>query len=260
MNAAHYDGGLPILAELAEAFERELQSPPAPPGVRCAGDEPSPRAPKPPAQSSSRLGWPVRVTRRALVLVALVSLVGASALAGRFVSGGGSQEPGSRPAPLSAGGSGRERWQLEAYRHGGAVCHALFVADTVASACTSTLEPTSVQVISALSPTRRFVAGIAGAGVGQVLVRVGRAALALPTYPPPAAAGAHRAELPVGLRWFVAILPAAGGVTNAAPALLTPRDRRGRGLGGAVLDCSLGASSALCRQAASHIAAGSGAG
>jgi hypothetical protein len=235
-----HDPELPILSELEAELEREL------------------RALLPPARASRdrRLRQPARVTRRALVLVALFSLVGASALAGRAVFAP-SPEPSTAPALLSAGGHPPEQWRLEAYLHGGSTCYALFVADTVSSACGAPPGRVGVLVTSAVSPTQRFVAGLAGADVHQVRVRVGRQTLTVLTRRPPQAAGARRAQLPAHLRWFLAILPGNTPARNA-PARVTPRDEAGHPLGPPVLDCSLGAASIACQRAASRIAGPSG--
>jgi hypothetical protein len=237
---AVHDPELPILAELEAELERELRALGQPAG---------------PALRAIPLRTPARVARRALVLVALLSLVGGSAVAGRAVLAGSPRAPSSGPALLSSGGQGADHWQLEAYLHEGSVCYAMFVADTASSAC-GTPGGKEVRATSALSPTRRFVAGIAGAGVTHVLVRVGHRDLLIATHAP---AGAHRAKLSPGLRWFLASLAGAG--ARQGPARVTPLDRAGRRVGPAVLDCSLGAGSPLCQEAAERISGvGSGSG
>ena len=239
-----HDPTLAILVELEAELARELE----------ATAFPAARA----YRGRGRLRAPALVVRRALVLVALVSLVGASALAGRAVIDPARPAPSSGPAPLAGGGSG-EPWQLEEYLHDGALCYALFVAGSATSACVERpVYELTVHAISALSSARRFVVGITGERVRQVLVRVGHRALVRPTHPLAPATRAHaHVGLPAGQRWFVAILPGEDR-TQAAPALVTPRDGRGGALAAATLDCSLGAQSAICRRAAAHLAAGAG--
>jgi hypothetical protein len=231
-----YDSELPILAELEAELELELE-------LNALSQPPRP------ASHKTRLSTSARITRRALLLVALISLAGGSALAGRDVLAG-SPASGSEPALLSSGGHGADRWQLEAYVYEGSICYALFVADTASSACGAP-SGEGVRAMSALSSTRRFVVGLAGAGVTQVLVRVGRRELLLATSALSQAPGARRAKLTAGLRWFLARLP--GGAARQTPARVVPRDGAGRPVGPAVLDCSLGAGSSLCQQAAGRI-------
>jgi hypothetical protein len=240
-----HDPELAILSELEADFARELRE-------LASG---STRA-----RQAERLRQPARITRRALVLVALLSLVGASALAARSVFEGAPRAPAAAgPVLLSAGGSGSDRWQLETYPHDRSTCYALFVAGTVASACGA---PGSreVRVTSAIDPTTRFVAGLAGDGVAEVSMRVGHQALVVPTRPPPATAtgassgASSRSVTPfVPPRWFLVMLPAVA-AAREAPASLIPRGARGEQLGPFVLDCSLGGASAACRRAAARIA------
>jgi hypothetical protein len=244
--APPYDPQLRILGELEAEFGRELQ------GLASKGS-PARRTQR---QRMQRLRLPARVTRRALVLVALLSLVGASALAGRSVLEG-SHEPASGPVLLSSGESGSERWQFEAYPHAGSVCYALFVAETVSSACGTAPDKSGLRAASAVGSNVRFVAGLAGAGVAQVSLRVGRHTLTVSTHPPPARAAAARSVKPfLAPRWFLAMLPGEP-ATRTAAARLTPRDGAGRSLGPTVLDCSLGGASLACRRAAAHIAGNS---
>jgi hypothetical protein len=230
---------LPILEELEAQLELELRAlaqPPAPQVAKLA-------APR-----------PARVARRALLLVALVSLVGASALAGRSVFAG-SRKPSSGLALLAAGGHGPDSWQLQAYLHEGSVCYALFVAGSASSACGAPAAA-GVRAQSALSPDRRFVAGLAGADVTKVQVRVAGRTMLVSTEPVVSAPGAARAKLPSGVRWFVTSL--AGGAARQAPAWIAPRDRAGRAVGASVLDCSLGGSNVLCQRTAGELSGGAG--
>jgi hypothetical protein len=239
----HYDPELPILEELETELQRELRTLGLAPVGRSVG--------------GGGLGGPVRVTRRALLLVALVSLVGGSALAGRSVLTRSHSPKPSGPALLAFGRQGPDNWQLEAYLYGGSTCYALFVVDAVSSACGRPPNSTGVRVTSALSATRRFVAGLTGAAVEQVLVHAGGSVLILPTHSLPNTSDGRRAGLRIGLRWFVAILPY-DARTRGAPARVTPLDADARPLGQPVLDCSLSAANAICRRAADALAEGVG--
>ncbi|MCL2769775.1 MAG: hypothetical protein FWD42_06640 [Solirubrobacterales bacterium] len=270
---APYDSELPILAELESEYRTELLSVEIwagrPARTVAAPHHPAARAARRRDAPHRELA-PARITRRALLLVALVSLVGASALAGTAVFGGahhpsaGAEESGAstNPVLLDTGGTSVERWQLQSYNRGGTTCYALFIAETLASACAAAPARAGVLVGSALGPTRRLVAGLAGPGVAQVLVRVGGHTSAVPTHPLPRTAGgaagaagarARGSRLPPGVLWFVASFPGESSL-HAAPAHVTPRDADGRALGPATLDCSLGGTSPACRRAAANIA------
>lgn len=269
---AGYDPELPILAELESEYRRELTK------LR-----PVPRQRRGPHRELA----PGRITRRALLLVALVSLVGASALAGSGVFSGANHRSaatqssgsgsGAGPVLLSAGGAAGEHWLLQAYTHGASTCYALFVAETATSDCAAPPTGAAVRVSSALGPEHRLVAGIAGPEVAQVLVRVGAHTMVLPTYPLPrtaaaaaaAAAGgtpahvsAHAdttgaARLPADLRWLLAVFPGESPL-HAAPAHVTPLNTAGHAVGPSTLDCSLGANNPACQRAAASIATGAG--
>ncbi|HVR05058.1 MAG TPA: hypothetical protein VMS02_03380 [Solirubrobacteraceae bacterium] len=279
---AGYDLQLPILAELEAAFVAEARALAG--AGEGAGDIGTPRdvhaeAAQPevfgahtekaagghlPAGRGRRRGThhrqvaAGRVTRRALILVALLSLVGASALAGSSVLDDSHPRPPSGgPVSLTVGGSGAERWQLQAYTHGDASCYALFVAETVTSACGAPPPGAGLLVSSALGPDNRFVAGLAGHAVRRVLVRVGAGTRLAPTAPVTRRSGAG---LPAGLRWFLAVLPADSAGARSTPARVTPLDAAGRPLARATLDCSVGAGGRACQAAAARVAGGFGGG
>lgn len=199
----------------------------------------------------------VRITRRALVLVVLVSLVGSSALAASVVlSGSAKPKAPSKAAPvtLAAGAAGGQRWQLETYLYDGARCYAIFDGATVASRCGSPPPANDVGAVSALSASSRLVAGLAGARVASVRVRVGGISRTVATRPAGAGESAN-GRLPAGLRWFAAVLPSDVNEDDAEPAQVTPLGGSGRQTAAPALDCSLGGASALCRSAAERIAA-----
>lgn len=251
---AGYDPELPILAELESAYRRELTTQLRPAARRRRGPH--------------RELAPGRITRRALLLVGLVSLVGASALAGSGVLGGAGRGAGRRsaargsgagsgsgagPVLLSSGDAGGEHWLLHAYTRGASTCYAMFIAETAASSCAAPPGGAGVRVTSALGAEHRLLAGLTGPGAARALVRVGARAEIVPTHPLPRAATATAARLPAGVRWFVAVFPGESSL-HAAPAHVTPLGAAGRPTGPTALDCSLGANNPACERAAASIA------
>jgi hypothetical protein len=235
-NPGAHDPALPILRELEEELRTQL---------RCLD-----AAPAGPTRGTRGVVRPVLVTRRALLLVALVSLVGASALAARAVIGGGAApKPSAKPTELASAGVGAEAWQLQAYEYGGATCYALFVEETATSACGAPGRR-GVRVVSALSARARVVAGLAGTAVRRVRVRVGTRIVFTSTQAE--TKRAERVGLPKGLRWFVVTFPDS---LRTAPARVTPLGANGHALGPVALDCSLGGANAACRGQAAHAAA-----
>jgi hypothetical protein len=187
-----------------------------------------------------------RVLRRAAVALVLICLVGTVALAARSGPGGGPAAD-TRPVELGAGRTGGETWRLSAYRHHRRLCVMLAVGGGVTSDCGPALGPHAVRATSLLSPARRYVAGLAGPRVAQVLVRVGGGRVVAPT---------HR-DRASGRRWFVVAL-AAGPAAHGVPATVVPRDRAGRALGPAALDCSLGVVGSACERVAEQRALAGG--
>lgn len=259
-----HDSQLPILLELEAEFDRELralypQSDREDVRRRMALPAHIARRMSTPARATRRVLAPARVTRRALVLVALVSLVGASALAARSVLGG-SHRASSAPELLAAGGPNAERWQLQSYLYEGSLCYSLFVVRSLSSVCGAPGE-TGVRVSSILGPTRRFVVGLAGARVAWLRVRIGARTLLVATHPVPQTPGSHPATqardhgpaTPApSIRWFIASLSSAA--ARSAPALLIPLDGARRPVGSPLLDCDLGGASGLCQSAAAKLA------
>jgi hypothetical protein len=231
------DPELGILRELESELLRELAS---------ASDEPSEAK-----QSLRRQS--VRVTRRALMLVALVSLLGSSALAASLVLGKAKQT-NMHPTVLSAGHAGGQRWQLEAYVFHAANCYALFAGQTESSRCIRAPGGSSVSAVSALLSGKRLIAGLAGAGTEQVHVQVAGDTTVVAAHPL-SESSTRSAGVRSGLRWFVAVLPSNVTVDDASPALVVGQSAGGE-RGEPTLDCSLGGSSAACRRAAERIADG----
>lgn len=237
------DPELGILRELEAELMQALFPPARTPAVPSQPPKPSVRRLR--RQSA-------RVTRRALVLVALVSLVGSSALATSVVLIG-SRKVKATPTTLSSGMDDGQHWQLETYSYNGADCYALFAAGTVASKCGFDPAFRGVGTISALAGSSRLVAGIVGADVMRVRVRVKDHVTTLPTHLRPA-----NTNLPAGSRWFLAKLPSEGNADDAAPAQITPLGHSDRQVGASALDCTLGATSTICQRAAERLAARDG--
>ncbi|HXC46486.1 MAG TPA: hypothetical protein VNU24_07765 [Solirubrobacteraceae bacterium] len=230
-----HDPELGILRELEVEFERELALiAPARPRVRW------------------RDRVTVRVTRRALVLVGLVCLVGGSALAGRSVLAG-SPQTNSPPTLLASGGRGLESWQFETYEYRGASCYVLFADSTATSRCQAAPGKSDIDAVSASDSSERFVVGLAGAGVATVLIEVGKHRVLTRTHVPRTKMSGTK--LGSELRWFVAIVPGKASAATSPPASITPRASDGRPLGPQLLDCSLGGASQACLNAARRVAA-----
>jgi len=234
--APTYDPELDILRELEAEFERELTL------IARA---------RPRARWRDRVS--VRVTRRALVLVGLVCLIGASALAGHSVLSGSPQKT-SPPTLLASGGSGLTSWQLESYVYRGTSCYALFAGGTVASKCQATPGRDGVNALSAVDPNERLVAGLAGNRVATVLIEVGKHRILDTTQSQ--RSGTRAVGLAHQMRWFVAIIPSKTSAAASPPARLTPRAPDGRSLGPPILDCSLGGTSQMCAREADRVATG----
>jgi len=189
----------------------------------------------------------VRMARRSLTLVALLCLIGASAYgAGRIFSGGAPSPAAvtqSAFVRVAGGDSGPDRWSLRVYLRGDELCRVLVVADAESSRCSAPPDSHSLGVTSVVSPTRRYVYGIAGVAVARVSVHAGSAHASAPTRPLGAAAAA------VGLsrreRWFVVILPRPVGEPDPS-ATVQAVDAAGNPLGAPVSDCAEGTETQRC--------------
>lgn len=191
---------------------------------------------------ASRLGPAgARVARRSLTLLALFSLIGASAFgAGRIFSGGAPDPAAVRQSEfvtVAAGYAGRDHWSLRVYTRGAELCRVLSVGETESSRCSAATGGHSLGATSALSSTRRYLFGISGASIAAVSIRAsgGSSARRVPTHPLPAL-GASRARLGAGERWYLAVL--ARPVGEPDPALrIQGLDRGGRPVGASIVDC-----------------------
>lgn len=201
-----YDAGLPVLAELEadvrHAAEAALGRPGR--GRRAPGSRP-----------------PARVVRRALVLVALALLVGATALAatGSLDAGGGDRAVRGAARDVAHGVAGGEPYRLVLHRAGRALCRDLVAPTELAGRCGRAPRAGEVEASSLLAGRARLVFGVAGPRARAVGVRVGDRRRLLTT----ARLGRDTTEalgLPPGLRVFVTAFPATGGSLSQPPAFV----------------------------------------
>lgn len=126
-----------------------------------------------------------RLSRRTAALVAMLSVLGATAYAARTVLFSETKNPAHvHQGPLvvaAAGGQGEDRWLLRLYRRGATVCRALLVSQTATSRCSPAPTGATVRASSATSPRRRWVFGLTGPDVAAVRVRVGTASRTVAT-------------------------------------------------------------------------------
>jgi hypothetical protein len=187
-----------------------------------------------------------RIARRSLTLLALLSLIGASAFGAEQIFSGGAPNPAavqqSAFLALAGGTLGGERWSLRVYTRGEELCRVLVVGQDESSRCSAAPGSRSLTSTSALSPTRRYLFGVTGSRVATVSVRVVRAdggvsvrvhTRPLPPLQPVDPAGER---VPHGERWYVAVLARPVGEPDP-PLRLRGLDRDGHPVSVAVLDC-----------------------
>lgn len=231
---------LPIIDELrAEMRERmidaELRE------LRVDIARPRRSAPTPPAPNPSRLEFTGRVTRRSVVLVALLCLLAGVAFA-QFGTEGG---PPAHTRPDLLGESMGAA--VSAYRDEDRLCLLVDAGAPAPSAeCGFDLADAGLRVTSVLVAGRRFVAGISGRDVQAVQVAVDGHRRRVATHPPLDPEGAAVAGVPAGVRWFAASV---GVGVGRAPARLLALGHRGRRIGAVILDCSLRIVGRPCRRA-----------
>jgi hypothetical protein len=216
MSDRHEPADFPILTELEEEFTRlvaERLEEDARAAARVGGE---------------RLRTGRRIARRAALVGALIGVVGASALAAKSVVS-------SRPSPNASVVLGQDPAHgVTLRRYHGRLCLDITYSGGVATRCTRTPDrPTAVAALSALTPSGRVVAGVAGAGVAQVRVDAdGHTATA-----------AARAPNGGATRWFTVALAPVPDRHRPTAAVLTPLPA-----GQSVVDCSLG-TAASCHAA-----------
>jgi hypothetical protein len=187
-----------------------------------------------------------RVARRSLALLALLSLIGASAFGAGRIFSAGAPNPAtvhqSAFLAVAGGTRGGERWSLRVYTRGEELCRVLVVGQDESSRCSAAPGVLALTSTSALSPTRRYLFGVTGSRVATVNVRAVRAdggvnvrvpTRLLPPLPPVDPAGKRK---PDGERWYVAVLARPVGEPDP-PLRVQGLDRDGHPVGVAVLDC-----------------------
>jgi hypothetical protein len=174
-----------------------------------------------------------RIARRSLTLVALLCLIGASAFgASAILSGGPSNPTVVHQGPfalVASGDAGSDRWSLRLYRREADLCRVLVVAEVESSRCAPAPGAGAFAATSVVSPLRRYVFGVAGSEVARVTLRVGDATQSLATRAPNRTS-ARNADLPAGVRWFVAVLNRPTDGSDPA-AFVRGLDTSGRPLG-----------------------------
>lgn len=206
-----------------------------------------------------------RIGRRATIVLVLLLAVGGVAFAALRGSDGGSGEPAhTAPAPLGRAGDGS--WSLSAYRNEGRLCTVFMPrGGELSDNCGAALPPGHVRTGSAIAAGRRYLFGVAGAGVERVAVSATEVAGARATWQtaggrvriPVYHAAARDAGFPAGDGWFVLDLGPVGRAARAkAPAVVTPLDARGRHAGPTYVDCSLGVIGPACKRRIEATAAG----
>lgn len=182
-------------------------------------------------------GFARRVTRRSVVILAMLSLVAGVALA-RLETGSSARHTDPRPLGSAAGAT------ISGYRDEGRLCFLLSVAGRTVADCGGVPGAHDLRVLSARARARRYVFGLTGSKVHTILVRVDGQQQHVPAHPPRHPDAAREAEVPAGLRWFVATVP-----STSAPAHLRALDPSGKATGHELLDCSLALQGPACRRA-----------
>jgi hypothetical protein len=187
----------------------------------------------------SQLRGVSRIVRRSLALVALICLVGASAFGAREIFSGSESNPAvAHQGPFALVTSGRassDRWSLRLYRRETDLCGVLVVGESESSRCTPAPQQRSLAVTSLVSPSRRYVFGIAGSAVAEVTVRMDDSALTVATRAPDTTT-IRVAGLPGNARWFLASLPRQSG-SSGSIALVRGLDGKHHPLGPAIQSC-----------------------
>lgn len=181
----------------------------------------------------------LRIARRSLTLLALLSLIGASAYGASKVLSGSAPNPLAPRqgvyAAVAAGRSGADTWKLGLYTRGNELCRVLAVGEVEASQCAGPPSATGVEATSAESPSRRYAFGVTGARVLQVHVRVGSQSTTVATHLPSRRLE-RTAGLPAGVRFYLVALPRPAG--NGSPeALVQGIGAHGKALARAVPSC-----------------------
>jgi hypothetical protein len=244
-----YDAELPFL----QALEREV----ARSAERAARERPGSASPqRPPARiqggshrhRGSHTRTSRRVMRRALTLVALLGLLGASAYGTREALSGA----GSNPSVLRRGAfvlvahglAGSESWSLQAYRLGPNLCRALLATGSEGSRCSPAPTLGAVDVTSSVGALQRYVFGVTGPRIAWVAVRAGGTVRTVRTQALSPAL-ARRTGLPPRARYFVAVFARPYGAPDP-PALVRGLDSARRRVGAPLASCIEGEEPRRC--------------
>ncbi len=244
-----YDAELPFLQALEHEVARSAERAALPPHERSA-----PRRPPVRIQSGShaRRGLHTRTTRRvvrrALTLVALLCLLGASAFGAReALSGAGSNPSVVRRGAfvlVAHGVAGSESWSLQAYRLGPDLCRVLLAPGSEGSRCSPAPSLAAVDVTSSTGALQRYVFGVTGPRIAWVTVRAGGAVKTVRTRALNSAL-ARRAGLPPGARYFVAAFARPYGAPDP-PALVRGLDFARHRTGAPLASCIEGEEPRQC--------------
>jgi hypothetical protein len=244
---------LPILDELGAEFTALVES-------TFASECPAPRrrAPLPAAPPRRERGAQARrIGRRSAIVLVLLCAVGGVAFAA-LRGGGDGSGAADHTSPTQLGRADDGAWNLSAYRDEGRLC-TVFVprGGELSGNCGAAPQPGQVRTGSAIDDGRRYLFGVAGAGVEKVSVAADGSTSGHETWPtaiarvhlPVDRTAAHASGFPADDGWFVVDLGPAGRVARAkAPAVVTPLDAHGRRAGPPYVDCSLGVIGAACKR------------
>jgi hypothetical protein len=191
-----------------------------------------------------------RISRRAAIVLVLICLVGGVAFAA--LRGGGSGDH-AHATPALLGRDPGGAWSFSAYRDGSRLC-TVFVprGGELSGSCAPAPEAGRLRAGSAIVAGRRYVFGVAGAGVARASISLPEGGPAHPgatagVHPPVDRDAAGEAGIPPADAWFVADLgPVRRGSRLAAPAVVIPLTRHGHRSGPPYVDCSLGDLARAC--------------
>ncbi len=243
MNRAPRNPDLPILDELRAQMRQRIIADEVAVTKAPVTVLPSPQSRRSshPPEGRARGRAVRRITRRSVVIVALLCLLAGVAVAAQLSLRGGADARTTPPQLLGTAAGA----QLFGYRDEGRLCLRVESAARGVSACGVAPAASGLSAISERLRGRRFVVGFTEADVRRVSLRVGRRDEVVPALAPREGEAARAAGVPAGMRWFVAALGAAAD----APARLVGLDDRGKHAGPPLLDCSLAVTGTACRRA-----------
>lgn len=239
MNRAPRHPDLPILDDLRSQLRAKIVADQvATHGRRRRGAPvPAPAVPERRRRTRGALG---RVTRRSVVIVALLCLIAGGALAAGLSLRGGSGPLDTEPQELGT----QDGAQVFGYRNDGHLCIRVETARRGAGYCGAAPTDASLNASSERMAGARYVVGYAAPRVRRVAVKVGDRRVVVAAHRPQDPEAAGDAGVPDRLRWFVADL----GTATRAPAHLVALDANGHRVGPTLLDCSLAILDETCRR------------